>query len=45
MRRHFIFIDYQLFSIIKVKIASEGERHKPSSDREKYIAESELVHY
>ena len=25
------------------KIASEGEGHKPSSDREKYIAESEFA--
>ena len=43
MRRRFIFIDYQLFSIIKLKIASEGEGRKPSSDREKYVAESELA--
>ena len=41
MRRRFIV--YQLFSIIKLKIASEGEGRKPSSDREKYIAESEFA--
>ena len=31
------------FSIITTKIASEGEGHKPSSDREHYIAESEFA--
>ena len=41
MRRHFIV--YQLFLIITIKIASEGEGRKPSSDREKYVAESELA--
>ena len=38
-----IFIVYKLFSIITTKIASEGEGCKPSSDREKYIAESEFA--
>ena len=37
------FIAYQLFLIITTKIASEGEGRKPSSDWEKYIAESEFA--
>ena len=37
------FIVYQPFSITNIKIASEGEGHKPSSNREQFIAESEFA--
>ena len=37
------FIVYQPFTITNIKIASEGEGRKPSSNREQFIAESEFA--
>ena len=43
-RRRFFFLLLTLFDIFLTQIiASEGEGRKPSSDRDKYVAESEFA--
>ena len=42
-RRFIVYYLSTVFDCYDIKIASEGEGRKPSSDREKYVAESELA--